>query len=65
VHEPLEQVSRLGHAWPQLPQLLASVLRLTQVPLHRVSPEGQVQALSRLRNWWFEASHEDRVALSW
>jgi len=44
MHQPLEHDFPPEHMWPQLPQLLESVLRLTQVPLQSVSPPGQTQA---------------------
>jgi hypothetical protein len=36
VHCPLQQPWPLPHTVPQAPQLLASVLRLTQTPLQKV-----------------------------
>jgi hypothetical protein len=44
VHAPATQLWPRLQAVPQAPQLVASVWRSTHAPLHRVTPELQVQA---------------------
>jgi hypothetical protein len=44
VQTPLTQIWSVPQAWPQAPQLVASLCRLTQPPLQGVVPVGQTQA---------------------
>ena len=45
VHMPIVQAAPVEQAFPQLPQLVASVWVETQRPLHNEVPAGQAHAL--------------------